>query len=180
MYQTSHKKTRFLEHKFSRIMFLNTGLSLVIVQRIKTLMFAAHVENDHKWPKWDAQRKKAKCKTQKTRMLTAYAKNHHKWPRRVAKAVTSQLRKEAPDHKKWLCFEIRIDFRARILISGTIATTMEGWPPKRWKWSLCVITRLPLNVAAFFLLSKWKSMKSMQLRAKNFLLRAPAGGWEQW
>ena len=44
------QKTRFLEHKFSRIMFLNTGLSLVIVQRIKTLMFAAHVENDHKWP----------------------------------------------------------------------------------------------------------------------------------
>ena len=35
----------------------------------------------------------------KTRMLTAYAKNDHKWPRRDAKAVTSQLRKEATDHK---------------------------------------------------------------------------------
>ena len=56
----AQKKTRFLEHKISRIMILNTGLSLVIVQRKKTLMFAAHVENDHKWPKWDAQRENAK------------------------------------------------------------------------------------------------------------------------
>ena len=64
----------------------------------------------------------------KTRMLTAYAKNDHKWPRRDAKAVTSQLRKEATDHKKWLWFEMRIDFflknRSRRLNSRPIATTI--------------------------------------------------------
>ena len=39
------------------------------------------------------------AKRKKTRMLTAYAKNDHKWLRRDAKAVTSQLRKEATDQK---------------------------------------------------------------------------------
>ena len=91
-------------------MILNTGLSLVIVQRIKTLMFAAHVENDHKWPTEMHSARMQNAKRKKTRMLTAYAKNDHKWPLREAKAVTSQLRKEATDHKKWLWFEVRIDF----------------------------------------------------------------------
>ena len=170
-------------------MILNTGLSLVIVQRIKNVDVCSTC--------WERpQMALVRCTAQKSKMQNAKNKDVDgicsELPQMASKSCKDcHIRtterssrhnywKKLQTTKKWLCFEIRIDFRARILISGTIATTMEGWPPKRWKWSLCVITRLPLNVAAFFLLSKWKSMKSMQLRAKNFLLRAPAGGWEQW
>ena len=57
-------------------------------------------ENNQNGPSEMHSAKMENAKRKKTRMLTAYAKNDHKWLRRDAKAVTSQLWKEAPDHKK--------------------------------------------------------------------------------
>ena len=83
-------------------------------------MFAAHVENDHKWPTEMHSARMQNAKRKKTRMLTAYAKNDHKWLRRDEKAVTSQLRKEATDQKNGYGLRLYRFFlknRARRLIS---------------------------------------------------------------
>ena len=70
IHQTLHKKTRFLEHKFSRIMILNTGLGLVIVQRIKNVDVCSTC--------WERpQMALVRCTAQKWKMQNA--KKHGCW-----------------------------------------------------------------------------------------------------